>query len=225
MNRRRWLRRLVLLFVSAAMVAGGSLAASATGAPGTITTIAGTGGASFCGDAGPATSACLKFPQGVATDAKGNVYVADTQNHRVRKIDPHGRITTFAGNGNKGYCGDGGPAIDACLYYPMAVAVDSHGNVFIDDQSNFAIRKVDKSGMISTVAGKAGRQRNCKYDMRATRACLDPFAIAVDRAGDLFIADYFVGHVWKVSHGIMTNFAAAEPDRSVLTRNRRRQRA
>jgi sugar lactone lactonase YvrE len=201
-------RRFLVLGVSAVLAfAGGSLTASASGSAGTIRTIAGTGSSSFCGDNGPARSACLKVPQGVATDAQGNVYVADTQNNRVRKIDRHGIITPFAGNGNEGYCGDGGPAVDACLYYPMAIAVDSHGNVFIDDQSNFVIRKVDKSGTISTVAGKAGRQRNCKFDLRATRACLDPFAIALDSAGDLFIADYFAGHVWKVSHGIMTNFA------------------
>ena len=107
---------------------------------GTITTFAG-GGSSF-GDGGPATSAQLRSPYGVAVDRQGNVYIADFPDHRVRKVSPGGTITTFAGTGAGGFSGDGGPAILARLFAPYGVAADGQGNVYIADSQNYRVRKV-----------------------------------------------------------------------------------
>ena len=126
------------------------------GADGTITLIAGDarpnqyGPCGFSGDGGPATTAALSYPYGVALDAVGNVYIADTGNHRIRKVSPDGIINTVAGGG---YSGDGGPATDAKLNSPHGVAVDNNGNVYIADTENFRIRKIGSDGIITTVAG------------------------------------------------------------------------
>ena len=104
----------------------------------------------FSGDGGPATTAALRYPLGVAVDAVGDVYIADTGNHRIRKVSPEGIINTVAGGG---YSGDGEPATDAKLNSPHGVAVDSDGNVYIADTENFRIRKVSSDGIITTVAG------------------------------------------------------------------------
>ena len=100
---------------------------------GVISTVAGNGTAGFSGDGGPATSAQLNYPTGVAVDAAGNLFIADEANNRVRKVTPGGVISTVAGNGTQGYSGDGGPATSAQLYYPYGVAVDAAGNLFIAD--------------------------------------------------------------------------------------------
>ena len=116
-----------------------------------ITTIAGTDAGSR--DGGPATEALLTFPYGVAVDDQGNLYIADTENHRIRKVDTDGIITTFAGTGEEGFGGDGGPATEAKLDWPSGVAVDAGGNVYIADQENERIRKVGTDGIITTFAG------------------------------------------------------------------------
>ncbi len=127
---------------------------------GTITTVAGGGNPciSFLvpcndGDGGPATSALLRFPQGITIDTTGNIYIADADGERIRKVDPAGMISTIAGNGQPGVAGDGGPASLAQVLMPEGVAVDAHGNVFIADTFNQRIRKIDSTGTISTVAG------------------------------------------------------------------------
>lgn len=154
---------------------------------GTITTVGGNGTAGFCGDNGPAASACLNSPRGVAADDKGNLFIADTFNHRVRRI-AHGAITTLAGNGTAGFCGDNGAAIDACLQFPVAVAVDIDGNLFVTDLGNQRIRKIHR-GTITTVAGN-GSIGFCGDGGPATSACLSsPVGIALDTRGTLFIAD------------------------------------
>jgi sugar lactone lactonase YvrE len=104
------------------------------------------------GDQGPATAALLDFPERVSVDTKGNVYIVDTNNHRVRKISA-GRVTDIAGTGTEGFSGDGHAATTAQLNYPSGVAVDSTGNVYIYDADNFRIRKVDTNGIITTLAG------------------------------------------------------------------------
>ena len=109
---------------------------------GTISTYAGTGTPGFAGDGGPATAAQLSFPQGVALDSAGNLYIADSNNNRIRKVTPGGTISTYAGTGLQGFSGDGGPAIDAQLWFPVGVALDSAGNLYIADQENQRIRKV-----------------------------------------------------------------------------------
>src|SRR5581483_9260132 len=119
----------------------------------TITTFAGNGQAGFGGDGGPATQALINRVDALAGDAAGNVYMADEKNNRVRKVDSNGVMTTFAGNGTPGFGGDGGPAAQAQLNAPTGVCTDTAGNVYINDISNFRVRKVSPSGVITTVAG------------------------------------------------------------------------
>ncbi|MGD0091341.1 MAG: MBG domain-containing protein, partial [Planctomycetota bacterium] len=121
---------------------------------GTISTVAGNGTATFAGDSGPATAASLNFPAAVAVDSSGNVYIADSFNYRIRKVDATtGYISTLAGTGSYGYSGDNGPATSAALSQPTGVAVDAMGNVYIADCYNNRIRMVDHTGYITTVAG------------------------------------------------------------------------
>jgi trimeric autotransporter adhesin len=156
---------------------------------GIITTVAGNGAAGFSGDGGPATSAQLFDPVGVAVDGVGNLYIADYVNNRVRKVSPEGIITTVAGNGTAGFSGDGGPATSADLREPAAVAVDGAGNLYIADFDNNRVRKVSPEGIISTVAGD-GTPGFSGDDGPATSAELaDPRGVAVDSAGNLYIAD------------------------------------
>jgi len=109
---------------------------------GVITTVAGTGSRGFSGDGGQAVAAALAFPTGVAVDASGVLYIADSGNDRIRKVDPAGVITTIAGNGSRGFSGDGGSALQAQLNQPISVAVDADGNVLVADSNNNRIRKL-----------------------------------------------------------------------------------
>jgi NHL repeat len=118
---------------------------------GQMTVVAGNGIGGFSGDGGPATSASLNSPVGVALDSAGNLYIADGNNARIRQVSG-GTITTIAGNGNPGFSGDGGLATSASLNFPAGVAVDSAGNLFIADQYNQRIRMVS-GGTITTEAG------------------------------------------------------------------------
>jgi trimeric autotransporter adhesin len=158
---------------------------------GVITTIAGTGNLTYgySGDGGPATSAQLFQPSGVAVDAEGDVYIADQGNDVIRKVT-NGVITTIAGNGTEGYSGDGGPATSAQLFGPCSVAVDAAGAVYIVDAGNAVIRKVT-NGIITTVAGN-GTFGYSGDGSLATTAELYPdegAGVAVDSAGKLYIAD------------------------------------
>ena len=151
---------------------------------GTISTVAGNGDGGFSGDAGPATSAHLSSPAGVAVDGSGNLFIADTENNRVRKVTPQGTITTIAGNGKQGFSGDGGPATSAQLGSPRGIAVDASGNLLIADTVNNRVRRVTPQGVISTVAG------NGTQGGPASSAQLSsPAGVAVDASGNLFIAD------------------------------------
>ncbi len=122
-------------------------------AAGVITTVAGDGTCCFGGDGGPAVAAQLAWPESVAVDGAGNLFIADISNHRIRKVDAAGVITTAAGDGTYGFGGDGGPATAAQLRSPRGVAVDGASNLFIADTFNYRIRKVDAAGVITTVAG------------------------------------------------------------------------
>ena len=119
---------------------------------GIITTIAGNGVAGYGGDGGPALEASLNFPAGLAFH-NGSLYVADRNNHRVRRIHSDGIITTVVGVGEPDCCGDGGPAVEAMLNLPSDIALDAAGNLYISDRSNNRIRRVDLDGTITTVAG------------------------------------------------------------------------
>jgi uncharacterized protein (TIGR03437 family) len=154
-----------------------------------MTTLAGTGNPTFSGDGGPAINASLWTPSGVAVDAGGNVFISDSGNGRVRKINASGIITTVDGNGSFGFSGDGGPATSASLYSPLGVAVDSVGNLYIADNTNQRIRKVGASGTIATVAGN-GIFGFSGDGGPATSAKLNgPTGVAVDAIGNVYIAD------------------------------------
>ena len=173
---------------------------------GNINTIAGNGILSYSGDGGPAGSAQLNTPQSVAVDSSGNVYIADTVNNVVRKINTSGVITTFAGNGTAGFGGDGGPPGSAQLNGPEGVAVDSSGNVYISDTHNARVRKVS-GGAINTVAGN-GSPGYSGDNGPATSAQIEiPLGLAVDSAGNLYIADFVNNVVRKVSGGTITTVA------------------
>src|SRR5665647_779645 len=118
---------------------------------GNLFTIAGNGNASYFGDGGAATKGSVNQPEGVAVDSLGNVYIADTLDHAVRRVTPDGVINTLAGTGNPGYAGDGGPAIRARLSEPRGVAVDADGNVYVADSGNNQVRRIDALGTITTV--------------------------------------------------------------------------
>ncbi|MBW7474827.1 cadherin-like beta sandwich domain-containing protein [Paenibacillus oenotherae] len=167
---------------------------------GIISTIAGTGGNDYSGDGGLAVAAQLSSPGGVAVDSEGNLYIADTSNHRIRKVDADGIITTVAGSDDSGFSGDGGSAITARLYYPDAVAADSHGNLYIADTYNNRIRKVDTSGIMSTVAGSSGVDGYSGDGGPAVSAQLnEPEGVTVDGSGNLYIADTDNNRIRKVN--------------------------
>lgn len=154
---------------------------------GIVTTVAGTGEQGFAGDGRPAISALLDSPAGVAIDAAGNIYIADTHNQRVRKVN-NGTITTIAGTGVAGFSGDNGAAGAAQLSNPTALAVDANGNLYIADTDNHRIRKISGT-TITTVAGD-GEQIFSGDGGAAIAAGIDsPNGVAVDAAGKIYIAD------------------------------------
>src|SRR5581483_622790 len=174
---------------------------------GVISTFAGTGVPGYSGDQGPAMSAQLNGPTGIAFDSKGNLYVADAGNARVRRISTTGTINTVAGNGAKAFAGDNGPALSAQID-PVAVRVDSHGNLYIADGFNFRIRKVDTNGIITTIAGN-GTEGYLGDNGPAKSAQIDfVLDLEVDNAGNVYLADYYNLEVRKIDpSGTITNFA------------------
>ncbi|MGH9663776.1 MAG: hypothetical protein ACRD9L_05075 [Bryobacteraceae bacterium] len=168
-------------------------------AGGTIATIAGTGAASFGGDSGPAPAAGLSFPTSTALSASGDLYVADAANHRVRKISASGAITTIAGTGTAGYTGDWGPAAQAKLDFPLGLAMDRSGNLYIADTYNNVIREVTADGRIGTIAGH-GNPGDGGDGGPAAQALLSyPRGVALDSAGNLYIADTLNHRIRKVT--------------------------
>lgn len=165
-----------------------SLALSASAA--TIDTIAGDGRAGRVGDHGPAVDSQLNQPFFCALDRQGNLFVADLGNECVRRIDAEtGAITTVAGNGQTGYSGDGGPAVDATFNQPCALAVDDGGHLFVVDRLNAVIRRVDRQGVITTVAGTGEKKYSGDGGPGQSAALREPHDCCLDGRGGLLIAD------------------------------------
>lgn len=165
---------------------------------GMIDTVVGSGAPGFSGDGGPARDASLSLPGGqaappagrIAVDRAGNLYIADTGNHRIRRISADGIITTVAGDGTPAYRGDGGPATSASLSRPSDVVVDRAGALYIADTDNSCVRKVDAAGVISTVAGICGSPGHGQEGLPGPQMALDrPYGLDIDDDGTLYIAD------------------------------------
>ncbi len=175
---------------------------------GIITTFAGNGIASFSGDGGPATNASINSPSGIICDIKGNVYICDYSSNRIRKIDSSGIIRTFAGNGVAGFAGDGGPASAAKLNGTACMAIDSIGNIYVSDQNNNRIRKIDTFGIITTFAGNGTGAYSGDGGAATAAEINKPNFLLIDKIRNVYIADYFNNRVRKVdSSGLITTFA------------------
>lgn len=164
---------------------------------GRISTLAGA--THYAGDQGPATGALLHRPQHAIKDAAGNLYISDMANHAIRKVSSGGVITTIAGNGTCGYTGDHGPALAATLCYPLALALDSNGNLYIADYDNHVVRRIDTLGQITTYAGN-GTEGDAYHGPQATAAQLGGLmGLAVDGAGNLYVSDSDSNRVHKIA--------------------------
>ena len=176
---------------------------------GTLTTVAGTGERGFGGDGGAAATAQLNYPTGVAVDEAGNLYIADRNNHRIRRVDPGGTITTVAGTGESGYSRDGVPAAGAWLHTPQKVAVDEAGALYIADSGNHRVRRVDPGGTITTVAGVGERGYSGDRGPAAEAWLYHPGGVAVDGSRNLYIADTWNHRIRRVApSGTITTVAA-----------------
>jgi trimeric autotransporter adhesin len=211
------------LVASAATVATllvSAAAAWAAAAPATIWSVAGNGTACstapLCGDGGPAGGAQLSFPEGTAVDGSGDLYVADWGDNEVRRVSPGGVITLLAGDGtpcqSTPSCGDGGAGSDAQLNFPQAVAVDGAGNVYVADSGDNEVRKISARGVMTRIAGTGiacSTAPACGDGGPATRATLSaPGGVAVDGAGNVYIADTGDNEIRKVSpRGVISRVA------------------
>jgi NHL repeat len=157
---------------------------------GNITTVAGTGAAAFGGDGGPATAADIYSPAGIDVDFFGNLLIADSGNNRIRRVSPSGTIITVAGVQQPGYTGNGGPATSARMRSPVDVVADASGNIFIAEYGNDVVRRVDTSGIITTVAGTGAPGYSGDSGPATAAAMSSPAGVEVDSTGRIFIADF-----------------------------------
>ena len=172
---------------------------------GIITTYAGTNAGGYSGDAGPANVAKLNSPSGLACDAAGNLYIADTGNFRIRKVDTNGIISTLIGTNSIAFAGDGGPGVNATLSSPSGVAVDAYGNLFIADKGNNRVRCLDTNGIISTVVGNGTTGFTGDGGSATNSGLAQPYALAFDADGGLLIADQSHFRVRRATLGHAAN--------------------
>ena len=158
-------------------------------------------GSSNAGDTLPALQALITQAEGLAYDPDGNLYIADAAEHRVRRVSPAGIITTFAGNGSRGYSGDNGPAADAQLASPYGLAIDRQGNLLIADLSNKVIRRVTPQGRITTLAGGGATPANEQGEgSSATSVSFQtPRNVAVDADGTVYISDFDAHRIYDIT--------------------------
>lgn len=166
---------------------------------GIITTIAGTGARAYTGDGTAATSAAINLPQDIAQDIAGNIYIADRDNHRIRKINTAGMISTVAGTGIWGYSGDGLPATGATLTQPNGIAVSATGDVYFTDLVNYVVRKVSPAGIITTVAGNGVAGYSGDGGPATAAKLKAPGGLAIDANNNLYISDFNDNRIRKVS--------------------------
>ncbi len=177
---------------------------------GIITTVAGTGNDGYSGDEGPATEAELNNPWGVAIGPDGSLYIADCYNNRIRQVRPDGVITTVAGNGDRGYGGDGGPATAAQLYYPMGVAVGPDGSLYIADSYNHRVRRVAPDGIIATAVGDGTIGSEGDGGPATSAQLIEPRDVSLDSEGNLYVCDWTSALIRRVStDGIITTVAGS----------------
>ena len=180
-------------------------------ASGTITTIAGTGVDGFFGDNGLATNAQLSGPSFIYVSNSGNIYIADQGNRRIRKIDSSGIISTVAGNGVPGYSGDGGPATAASLFCSAGMQEDAQGNLYFADACNNCIRKIDGSGIITTVAGNTTGGFSGDGGPALQASLFGPSGLTFDSDGNYYIADMNNNRVRKVVNSSSASVNTIDP--------------
>jgi gliding motility-associated-like protein len=180
---------------------------------GIINTIVGTGATGYSGDGGLAINAALKRPQCVLVDAFGNLLITDAGNHCIRKVDPSGIITTYAGNGTQGYSGDGGAAVNAQMNSPWFSALDNAGNLYISDALNNVVRKVDPSGIITTYAGNGSGIYSGDGGLATQAGMPEPTGVCADALGNVYVVNRTpVNVVRKVSNCLAAILSKAPVD-------------
>ncbi len=173
-----------------------------------IVPFAGTGDHGYGGDGGPANEALLDAPNGLAADAYGNIFIADSLNNRIRRVNRSGRISTIAGNGNAGYGGDGGPATEALLRRPSGVALGAGGDLLVADTGNNRIRRIDSQGTITTLAGSGAMGFSGDGGLATEAALMWPRSVVADAAGNVYVADIRHFRIRKIdSKGIIRTIA------------------
>ena len=174
---------------------------------GTISTFAGNGSFGFTGNGGPAVSAGISEPNGLAVDAAGNLFIADFQDNRILKINTSGIITNFAGTGAGGYSGDGGLATNAELYGPTDIVLDAGGNMYVSDFGNNCIRKINANGIITTIAGIGTSGFSGDGGLAISAKLNGPYSLAFNSSGDLYFSDEGNNRIRKITNvvGIFEN--------------------
>ncbi len=170
-----------------------------TASTGIVTTIAGNGTRGFAGDGEAGNLANITDVHGIASDSSGNVYISDTSNNRIRKIDTSGIITTIAGDGTRGYSGDGGTALSASLWFPAGLVIDGSGNIYVADYGSHTVRKITSGGAISTIAGTGTFGYSGDGGAGSKALVASPMSLALDAAGNLYIGDVGNLNIRKVT--------------------------